>query len=137
MHKKTIFAIVAVIAAVCAGLLATWVVAPSLKIICQAVQISSYAYLIYYWFWGRPHSSRRSSFLEKVWRFYSLPLQIVGWLFIFAGVFMTLFAFSRIFDKTLQGDKSGDWEGAGMSCLDILLGIVAIKISKRLNSTRK
>jgi hypothetical protein len=48
---------------------------------------------------------------------------------------MILYAFSRISDKSLPGDKSGDWEGAGMSLLNIVLGMMAIIISKKLKNT--
>jgi hypothetical protein len=135
MHKKTIIAIIAGITAVLSYLLYSWGIAQSLRMVYQIVQVSCYAYLVYYWFWRKSHIRRSSPSLLRFLKFYSVLLRIVGWIFIFAGGFMILYAFSRISDKSLPGDKSGDWEGAGMSLLNIVLGMMAIIISKKLKNT--
>ena len=98
------------------------------------VKAPCYAFLVYYLIWRKRNFQEGTSSLLKYKKLYSVLLRIVGWIFIIFGFLILLFAFSRILNMGLQEGGSGDWDGVVMSIMGIFLGIVAIKISRRLDS---
>ena len=130
MHKNTIIAIVAGVVAACCGLLESYEIAPSFKVIYKNVEAPCFGFLVYYLIWRKRNSLCKVSPPSPVWKLYSMLLQAVGWIFVVAGVVLLLFALSRIFDSSLQGSRSGDWDGVSMSVFAIVVGAVAIMITK-------
>jgi len=134
---QTWIAILSVIVTVFCSLWGQYEADPSNRMVYLRVTVPCYVFLVYYWIWRKKHfvqkdngpvAARKS--LKEFWKVYSLLLRCVGWIFVLVGILMMFFAMIRILENSVPVDKTGDWDGLGMSLLAVIIGFVVVRIAK-------